>query len=152
MVSDQWIKKTLCVSYSSELILDMSGNLPVVKAETMCWKFYWVYFLYVVELTSDKSRQSKLATLLSWFWVVSGTEQWLKQTLLVSQFTEIFWVIFGNWPGIKHTLRDSYFTKLIWVTFDNWPVKKAEILCLPFIELILFTFDNWPVNKIDTMC
>ena len=36
LVIDQWIKRTLCVSYITGLMLETFGNWPVNKSDTMC--------------------------------------------------------------------------------------------------------------------
>ena len=39
---DQWSKQTIYVRYFNEFILGLLRNLPVIKADAMCYILYWV--------------------------------------------------------------------------------------------------------------
>ena len=107
--------------------------------------------------------------------VYSEIDQWLKQTLYVSYFTNFIWGSFNNWPVdieyalcylfilndfdfsrwlssnlIRHFLLDillSWF--LVYSVIDKWLNKR---ICLRYItEFILVVFGNWPVIKVENI-
>ena len=44
LVNNQWLIKTVCIGYFSELILGTFGNFPVNKKHTQCYPFYRLEF------------------------------------------------------------------------------------------------------------
>ena len=40
LLTDHRLNQTLCVSCFTQSILGSFGNLPVIKADNMCWLFY----------------------------------------------------------------------------------------------------------------
>ena len=62
-VMDQCLKQSLCVIFL--LILVSISNLPVIKAENLCYLFYPLEFGFNLKLTSDESRYYVLAILPS---------------------------------------------------------------------------------------
>ena len=110
-------------------------------------------FIFLNDLTSEKSRHYVLSTLLCWFGAHLVVEKWLKQTPCVIYFTNIDWGCFTIIPvgkldtmwwliycvdldyiwSLKFDLSrhsmSAISLRFFWVCFTIWQVKKAETMC-----------------------
>ena len=101
LIIKKWLKQTLCVSYFTKILSGCFTFLPVNKANTMCWIFYWVHLGYiclVLDLLQNKLRAH------------SVIEQWFKKTRCVSYFTKCIFTC----EHIRHCVLDIL-RIIIWV-------------------------------------
>ena len=124
----QWLNQTVCGSYFIELIIGSISNIPVIKADTVCYIFYWVSYGFNRQYTINSIKQFWLSILMSLFRVYSLTDQWIIQTLRVRCFTELIMGSISNWPVKNKTLFVSYFIKMILGSISNLPVIKSDTL------------------------
>ena len=107
--SGEWINQPRCVSYFNGYHLYSLVNGPVIKAETVCEIFYWVYLglIYYWTLIYGpfynwlvNKEDTFLYTLLDTIRVRYDLNGWLKKTVCVGYFIDKIWGTVSDWTLI----------------------------------------------------
>ena len=137
MVIEHWFRQTHCVSYFTKMNLDFFMISPVKKSYIICLLICWVNLRYICPLNSGLIKNIVSVISLRYIHVISWFDQWIIQTLFLTNLMSSFGVTLVIEQLFKQTLCVRYFTK--WINHSEWSRQLGY-------------FINLRVSEADTMC